>query len=113
MRYCLIKTHRIESLLCFGTALFLRQETDLFGWHIEYDGSKFSYDRTIMDTMVDHRLTAAQIEALAPYLKAEERSPGTIEKYTRDVNAFAVWLGARPVTRETAIGWKEHLLTEG
>lgn len=60
-----------------------------------------------------HRFLPEQIKQFTPWLREEERSTGTMEKYTRDVGAFAAWLGARPVTRETVIGWKEHLLAEG
>ena len=46
-------------------------------------------------------------------LQKEERGCGTVEKYLRDVRAFAAWLEERPVTRETAAAWKETLLREG
>lgn len=46
-------------------------------------------------------------------LQKEERGCGTVEKYLRDVRAFAAWLGERPVTRETAAAWRETLLREG
>jgi site-specific recombinase XerD len=36
-----------------------------------------------------------------------------VEKYRRDVTAFAAWLQGRPVTRELAAAWKERLLAEG
>ena len=60
--------------------------------------------------MKTHSLIPAQITAYERYLRTEERSSGTIEKYLRDVRAFAVWLNGRIVTKETAAGWKEHLL---
>ena len=47
------------------------------------------------------------------YLATEERSPGTIEKYLRDVRAFARWLDGAPVTKELATRWKEHLRSQG
>lgn len=59
--------------------------------------------------MKNHSLIPEQITAFERYLRTEERSSGTIEKYLRDVRAFAVWLNGRIVTKETA-GWKEHLL---
>ena len=36
-----------------------------------------------------------------------------MEKYLRDVQAFARWLDGRPVTRELAAGWKEYLHSQG
>ena len=60
--------------------------------------------------MKNHSLIPGQITAFERYLRTEERSSGTIEKYLRDVRAFAVWLNGRIVTKETAAGWKEHLL---
>ena len=60
--------------------------------------------------MKNHSLIPEPITAFERYLRTEERSSGTIEKYLRDVRAFAVWLNGRIVTKETAAGWKEHLL---
>ena len=60
--------------------------------------------------MKNHSLIPEQITAFERYLRTEERSSGTIEKYLRDVRAFAVWLNGGIVTKETAAGWKEHLL---
>ena len=62
--------------------------------------------------MEDFKLTAERIEAYGRYLKQEERTPATLEKYLRDVRAFALWLDGRPVTREAVTGWKERLLAE-
>ena len=33
-------------------------------------------------------------------LAAEEKSAGTIEKYLRDVKAFALWLDKRPMSKD-------------
>lgn len=60
-----------------------------------------------------HALTKEQTAAYSRYLAAEERSPGTVAKYLRDVSAFARWLGSAPVSKELAAGWKEHLLSQG
>ena len=64
--------------------------------------------------MNTHRqLTKDQLTAYAAYLRAEERSPGTIENYLRHARTFAAWLNGRPVTRERAAEWKAHLLSRG
>lgn len=60
--------------------------------------------------MNEYQLTDKQITAYGCHLRLEERAIGTQEKYLRDVRAFARWLDGRPVTREAATGWKEHLL---
>ena len=53
-----------------------------------------------------------ELTGFAGYLKNEERSPGTVEKYLRDVHSFSAWLDGREVTKELAAEWKEHLLAE-
>ena len=63
--------------------------------------------------MDNYHLTAEQITAFALHLRMEEHSPGTVEKYLRDVRAFARWLGGGPVTKEAAAGWKAHLQAAG
>lgn len=59
------------------------------------------------------RLTAGRITAYTKSLYSEERAPATVEKYRRDIAAFAGWLAERPVTKELAAQWKNHLLAEG
>lgn len=58
-------------------------------------------------------LTAEQITAFERYLKKEERSAGTVEKYLRDVRQFVVWLNGKDVTKDAVAGWKEHLHDDG
>lgn len=63
--------------------------------------------------MNEYRLTTEQITAYGHYLRREEHAPGTIEKYLRDVRAFAAWLGGRAATQELAAEWKGNLLSTG
>lgn len=63
--------------------------------------------------MTEHSLTPEQVAAYGLWLRREEHAPGTVEKYLRDIRAFAAWLDGRPVTRELAAVWKEHLLATG
>ena len=58
-------------------------------------------------------LTSNQIAAFAVYLKSEEKSENTIEKYIRDVRAFASYMGNAEITKEAVIGYKNKLLSEG
>ena len=62
---------------------------------------------------MDRHINQEQLTAFEHHLHLEEREPGTIEKYLRDVRSFAAWLNGRPLDKETAIAWKEHLLTSG
>ena len=63
--------------------------------------------------MQDQTLTAAHLLQYRAYLAQEEKSGGTIEKYLRDVQRFARWLGGRPVTKEASAGWRETLAAGG
>ena len=63
--------------------------------------------------MSEYQFPNHVMERFARHLRQEDRSPGTVAKYLRDVSAFAHWLGSAPVTKELATGWKEHLRTQG
>ena len=63
--------------------------------------------------MKNDRITGERIAAFARMLRQAERSPGTIEKYLRDVGALAVWLGGRAVTKEEVTAWRDALLARG
>ena len=60
--------------------------------------------------MSAYQLTPARLDAFARYLRAEERSRGTVEKYRRDVGSFARWLNGASVSQEKNAAWKTHLL---
>lgn len=62
--------------------------------------------------MNEHDLTAERIAAYGSWLRQEERAAGTLEKYLRDVSAFARWLAGGPVTKEAAAAWKACLLEQ-
>ncbi len=59
--------------------------------------------------MMYHQLTRQQIRAYAHHLQLEEKSGATVEKYLRDVRAFACWLNGRQITKELCAQWKAHL----
>ena len=63
--------------------------------------------------MAEHRLTPLQIHAFARHLLLEEKSAATIEKYLRDVRAFAGWLDGQEITKERNAAWKAHLVERG
>ena len=62
--------------------------------------------------MEERYLSGQLITNYVDYLRAEERSSGTIEKYLRDIRAFSIWLQGRAVTKECLTGWKEYLLEQ-
>lgn len=57
-------------------------------------------------------LTEKQIAAFAVYLKSEEKSENTVEKYIRDVRAFAAYVGESDITKETVIAYKNKLISD-
>ena len=62
--------------------------------------------------MKERLLTSEHLAAYGRHLKQEERAPATVEKYLRNIRAFARWLDGGAVTREAVTGWKEHLLAQ-
>ena len=62
---------------------------------------------------MDRHITGKQLAAFEHHLRLEEREPGTIKKYLRDIRAFAAWLEEKPLDKEAAVAWKEHLLASG
>ena len=57
-------------------------------------------------------VSKSDLAGFADCLKNGDRSPGTIEKYLHDASDFALWLGQRELTRETAVQWREFLLQQ-
>ena len=57
-------------------------------------------------------LTEKLISEFSRYLKSEEKSQNTLEKYLRDVNTFAGFLNGSQVTKEKVITYKSKLLSE-
>ena len=54
-------------------------------------------------------LTAEMIAEFKEHLIFEERSEATVEKYIRDVKAFAVYLSGAEITKGTVINYKKRL----
>ena len=54
-------------------------------------------------------ITAEKMNRYVLYLKEEERADTTIEKYIRDIKAFAEFLYSEIVTKERAVAWKDKL----
>ncbi len=58
-------------------------------------------------------MTEQEIISFQEYLRYEERSQNTIEKYLHDIRSFYEWLDGRSVTKEQVTAWKEHLTASG
>ena len=58
-------------------------------------------------------ISEKELSAFAAALRAEERSPGTVEKYLRDCRSFTAWLGGQELTKERASAWREYLVAQG
>lgn len=54
-------------------------------------------------------ITAKKIAKFKNHLILEERSAATVEKYIRDVNAFAAYAQEAEISKETVIDYKKHL----
>lgn len=50
-----------------------------------------------------------QLNSFEYYLRTEEKSPATTQKYIRDVRAFLAFLEGRALTKEQALLFKEHI----
>lgn len=57
-------------------------------------------------------LTKKTIEEFFCYLKSQEKSGNTIQKYLRDVRAYAMYLNGAEITKNTIIAYKSKLLSE-
>ena len=57
-------------------------------------------------------LTDNQIVAFATYLKNDEKSKNTIEKYIRDVKLFAAYTEGMEITKESVIAYKNKLIAD-
>ena len=62
--------------------------------------------------MKGHFLTSTEIERFRNYLREEEKSKNTIEKYIRDVTAFSEFCDGT-TTKDTVIAYKQSLIDGG
>ena len=58
------------------------------------------------------KITEKSIREFEQWLIGEERQPGTIEKYLRDVRELRAYLSGAELTKERLAIWKDHLLKE-
>ena len=62
--------------------------------------------------MKGHYLTNKEIEKFRNYLREEEKSENTQEKYIRDVTAFSAFCDGT-ITKDTVIAYKQNLIDSG
>ncbi len=62
---------------------------------------------------MEHTISEEAIKNFEAYLRREERSDNTIEKYLHDVRLFSAWVGGQSVTKETVTAWKAQLCALG
>lgn len=59
--------------------------------------------------MQERKITEKLIQTFQQYLIEEEKSAATVEKYIRDVRAFAVYVGENCITKEVMMAYKNDL----
>lgn len=59
------------------------------------------------------QISAKEIKAFGEYLRREEKSSATREKYLRDVGAFCRYATRQPITKELVVAWKKQLVDSG
>ena len=62
--------------------------------------------------MEKRTITTEQIVSFGQFLREDERSTATVEKYLREVRMFAAFLGSGEVTKAAVAQWKANLLAE-
>ena len=62
--------------------------------------------------MEKRTITTEQIVSFGQFLREDERSTATVEKYLREVRLFAEFLNGSEVTKSSVAAWKAHLLEE-
>lgn len=62
--------------------------------------------------MEKRTITTEQIVSFGQFLREDERSKATVEKYLREVRMFAAFLGSGEVTKAAVAQWKANLLAK-
>lgn len=62
---------------------------------------------------MERKITTEVMKCFGKYLRGEEKSKNTVEKYLRDATAFAAWLDGAAVTKEAAVAFKQVLIDSG
>ncbi len=62
---------------------------------------------------MENRIKSADLQRFAAYLRREEKSAGTVEKYLRDAASFAAHMDGVPVTKDAVASWRDGLVARG
>ncbi len=62
---------------------------------------------------MEMRTLDPNLQSFAAYLRQEEKSAGTVEKYLRDAACFAAHMGLQPVTKDAVAAWRDGLAAQG
>ncbi|MBE6939731.1 MAG: integrase [Ruminococcaceae bacterium] len=60
--------------------------------------------------MTERYVTMPVLEGFAAWLRSDEKSCNTVEKYVRDARIFAAYAGEREITKELVIDYKRELI---
>lgn len=63
--------------------------------------------------MNERLITNEQIQIFTNFLRNEEKSMATQEKYLRDVRGFCIYASNGAISKDTVIGWKKQLVQDG
>ena len=63
--------------------------------------------------MKEQTITRETVSQFENHLRMEEKAQNTIEKYIRDITAFAEYLCGKGISKELAIAYQEHLQDSG
>ncbi len=56
------------------------------------------------------KITSTKIKKYKTYLHEEEKSKNTIDKYIRDISAFALWIADKSLCKQTILEYKDYLI---
>ena len=57
--------------------------------------------------MEDKKGAKERLDAFTDFLRREERSKSTVEKYSREISLFLQWLDGRSIDQEQVIQWNK------
>lgn len=58
------------------------------------------------------KITNKLLQNFKTYLESCEKAPATIEKYIRDIRAFSIWLGERPLDKAVMLQYKNAMIEQ-